>query len=289
MQLSNARANLIPALFVLLWSTGFIGAKFGLPYAEPFTFLTLRFLLVGSILGVWVLVTRAPWPTNPRLLMHASVAGLLVHAVYLGGVFTAIDLGINAGLAALIVGAQPLLTAALAGVTVGEQISRRQWLGFIIGFGGVSLVVTGEIHFSGDQLAGLLACICALFGITLGTLYQKRHCTTMDLRSVTLVQYLATLVALATLSLVLETREVDWNGEFVFALVWLSVVLSVGAVMLLWWLVRHGGAAKVASFFYLVPPVTAIIAYLLFGETFTVQALVGFALAAAGVAVVHRG
>ena len=289
MQPSSRAVESVPLVFVALWSTGFIGAKFGLPYAEPFTFLAWRFALVCLLFGGWVLLSGAPWPRDRRLVFHVAVAGLLVHSVYLGGVFSAIDRGVNAGLAALIVGAQPLLTALLVGVTLDERVSRRQWLGLVVGFGGVALVVTGEIHFSGDQLVGLGMCITALLGITAGTLYQKKFCTAMDLRSGALIQYLVTLAATLLLALALESGSVAWNGEFVFALAWLSLVLSVGAVTLLWWLVRHGAAAKVASLFYLVPPVTSLLAFALFDETFTLQGLAGFGLAAVGVALVHRG
>lgn len=282
-------AALMPAVFVLLWSTGFIGAKFGLPYAEPLTFLLIRLGLVAVVLAGVALAARAPWPATWGQAGRIALAGLLVHGVYLSGVFAAIAHGLPAGLTALIVGLQPLLTAALAGRFLGERVSGRQWTGLLLGLAGVALVVWEKIHFDAGQMAGLALAAMALLGITVGTLYQKRHGAGMDLRSGTAIQYGATAAVLAVLAPALETMRVDWTGEFLFALAWLSGVLSVGAIFLLFLLIRRGEAARVASLFYLTPPVTALIAWGLFGERLGIPALIGMAVAACGVALVNRG
>lgn len=276
-----------PGLFVVLWSSGFIGAKFGLPYAEPFTFLLLRLCLVSSILVVAALAGRAPWPTGFKEIGHVTVAGLLVHGAYLGGVFAAIHDGLPAGLVALIVGLQPLITAALVGRLFGENVTARQWLGLVLGLFGVWLVVSQKVALTAG-LGAYLWCVTALFGITAGTLYQKRFCTRMDLRSGTAVQYMATCVLLAILALSLETMHIEWTAQFVFALLWLVFVLSVGAIFLLFLLIRQGQAARVASLFYLTPPTVAVMAWALFGESLPPVALAGFAVVALGVALARR-
>lgn len=285
-------ASAMPALFVLLWSTGFIGAKFGLPYAEPFTFLLLRFGVVIAILGAITLAVRAPWPANWAQVGHIAVAGLLVQGIYLGGVFAAIHLGVPAGVSALIVGIQPLLTAAVVGPFLGERVRARQWFGFVLGFIGVALVVTRTLHFDGARegasLSGLALCGAALLGITAGTLYQKKYCAGLDLRTGALIQFGASALMMIPLSVLFEHQHIAWTRDFLFALLWLSLVLSVGAISLLFILIRRGAASRVASLFYLVPPVTAIMAYLIFGETLGPLALIGMAIAAFGVALVNR-
>ncbi|MBP2315811.1 DMT family transporter [Azospirillum soli] len=280
--------RLMPGVFVLLWSTGFIGAKYGLPYAEPLTFLLVRLALVAAVLGVVALVTRAPWPKTWAEAGRIALAGLLVHGVYLSGVFCAIAKGMPAGVTSLIVGLQPLLTAALSGPLLGERVTARQWGGLLLGLAGVALVVSEKISFDSANLMGMGLAGAALLGITLGTLYQKRHGTAMDLRSGAAIQYAVTAAVLAVLAPMFETMQVQWTGEFVFALLWLSFVLSVGAIFLLFALIRRGAAARVASLFYLVPPVTAVIAWAMFDERLGALALVGMAMAVAGVAMVNR-
>jgi len=278
----------VPALFVVLWSTGFIGARLGLPHAGPLTFLALRYGLAAGLLVLVALATRASWPRRPAEIGHYAVAGLLVHGVYLGGVFIGISLGVEAGVSALIVGLQPLLTAALARVSLGERVAPRQWVGLGLGLLGVALVLARKLgQGPGDALGGL-ACIAALFGITLGTLYQKRFCAGMDLRTGSVVQFIAAGLVTAPLALLFEGFRVAWTGEFVFALLWLVLVLSLGAVSLLYVLIRRGAAAEVASLFFLVPPCTALIAWPLFGERLGPLALIGMALTAAGVALASR-
>lgn len=278
----------MPPLFVLLWSTGFIGAKFGLPYAEPFTFLLIRMVAVSSLLAAAALMWRASWPRSWRLVGHVAWAGLLVHGGYLGGVFLAIHWGLSAGATALVVGLQPLLTAALAGPLLGERISRGQWVGLVLGLVGVVLVVSSKLAAGAGALIGLGPAAFSLLCITFGTLHQKRYCGGMDLRSGAAIQYAAAAALYAGLALSTETMQVEWTGEFIFALVWLTLVLSVGAIFLLFIMIRAGAASKVASLFYLTPPTTALIAWGLFGETMSAVALAGMALAAAGVWLANR-
>jgi drug/metabolite transporter (DMT)-like permease len=279
----------MPGVFVLLWSTGFIGAKFGLPYAEPMTFLALRFALVAVLLALAGLVTRAPWPRGGAALGRLALTGVLVHTVYLGGVFASIHQGVPAAVSALIVGLQPLLTAALAGPVLGERVGRLQWLGLVLGLVGVGLVVESKLALGiGTPFAMGLSGL-ALVGITLGTLYQKRVGGGMDLRTGNAVQFAAAALACLPVALAFETMRIDWTPQFVFALGWLVVVLSLGAITLLMLLIREGAASRVASYFYLVPPVTAVEAWLLFDERLGPLALVGMALVALGVALAARG
>lgn len=273
-----------PALFVVLWSTGFIGARLGLPHAGPLTFLSLRYALVAGLLVLVSLASRAPWPRRLTDIGHFAVAGLLMHGVYLGGVFLGISMGVEAGVSAVIVGLQPLLTAALAGVLLSERVTLRQWVGLVLGMSGVTLVLAGKMGQAPGSLLGSIACVAALIGITVGTLYQKRFCAGMDLRTGSVVQFVAAGLATAPLAFWLEDMHVRWDAEFVFALLWLVLVLSLGAVSLLYVLIRRGAASQVASLFFLVPPCTALIAWPLFGETLGPSALAGMAITAIGVA-----
>jgi drug/metabolite transporter (DMT)-like permease len=277
-----------PGLFVFLWSTGFIFAKLGLPYAEAFTFLTLRFGIVTALMLVVALATRAPWPRGVGQMGHIFVVGVLMHGAYLGGTFAAIGAGVSAGVAALVVGLQPLLTAAVVGPFLGERVSARQWIGLVLGFGGVALVLENKIGLGEAPLWGYGFSFLSLLGITIATLYQKRFCSTMDWRSGGVIQYFAATLSMLPAALLFETRAVHWTGEFVLAMLWLVVMLSFGAVTLLNWLIRRGAAARVASLFYLVPPVVAVEAYVIFGEELHALALAGMALTALGVALVMR-
>ena len=279
---SDAATRFAPLLFVLLWSTGFIGAKYGLPHAEPLSFLLVRYLLVLSLMTLIALATRAPWPKDGRQWFHIGVAGLLVHAVYLGGVFVAISKGLPAGVTSLVVGIQPLLTAVGAGWLLNETVLKRQWAGLVLGFVGVAMVVSGKLG-SGFGLAALWPALAALAGITAGTLYQKRFCPHFDWRTGAIAQFLPTAVATGLVVGLSDNFRVDWVPDFVFALSWLVLVLSVGAISLLNWLIRHGSAVNLASLFYLVPPCTALIAWFLFDERLAGMALVGMALAVWGV------
>ena len=282
-----------PLLFVLLWSTGFIGAKFGLPYAEPLTFLSTRYVLVIALMTLLALAMRASWPASPREAFHIGVTGLLVHALYLGGVFMSIHRGLPAGVSALVVGMQPLLTAAAAGLLLGERVSRWQWLGLAMGFAGVGLVVGSKATIDAAALAELghmlAPALAALVGITAGTLYQKRFCPRFDLRTGSVVQFLPTLAVSAIIALNTETMHIEWTGDFIFALGWLVVVLSVGAVSLLGLLIRSGSAVNVASLFYLTPPATALIAWAMFDERLSALAITGMGIAVGGVWLARKG
>ena len=274
--------RVFPLLFVVLWSTGFIGARLGLPHTEPLTFLFVRYVAVVVLMLAIALATRAPWPQGWRAWFHIGVAGLLLHGVYLGGVFIAISLGLPAGVAALVVGVQPLLTAIGAGWLLGETVLRRQWVGLLLGLGGVALVVANKMG-SVFGLHAIVPCVIALLAITAGTLYQKRFCPRFDWRSGAVAQFVPTALATGLCAWVFETGRMDLTGEMVFALVWLVLVLSVGAVSLLNWLIRQSSAVNIASLFYLVPPCTAVVAWALFGESFSQLALVGMALVVGGV------
>ncbi|MBC7665834.1 MAG: DMT family transporter [Caulobacter sp.] len=282
---AKAFAPFVPLLFVVLWSTGFIGAKLGLPDCGPLTLLTLRYVAVLLVMGAVALVTRAPWPAAPAQWLHIGVSGLLVHAVYLGGVFTAIRLGLPAGVTALVVGLQPVLTALGAGLFLRERVRAAQWAGLALGLVGVVLVVAHKVAGSGGPAAAalLVPAVVALLGITAGTLYQKRFCPRFDLRTGSVIQFLPCLVVTALAAWRTETMAVHWTPAFAFALAWLVLVLSVGAVSLLNTLIRSGSAVNVASLFYLTPPTTALIAWAMFGETLTGLALAGMGLAVAGV------
>lgn len=283
----------MPILFVLLWSTGFIGAKFGLPYAEPFTFLFIRFVLTLLLLTPLVVAMCISWPSSPMLWVHIAIAGCLVHGAYLGGVFYGISLGMPAGLAALLVGLQPLLTAAFAGPLLGERLTRRQWLGLMLGLIGIVFVLgskleIGESLFDGFGINALLCVTTALIGISVGTLYQKRYCTSMPLLSGAVIQYLAAGVLLGCGALLFETREVEWTITFALTLGWLVLILSVAAILLLMALIKKGEASRVASLFYLVPPVTALQAWWLFDERLPLLGLGGMLIALVGVVMVVR-
>jgi drug/metabolite transporter (DMT)-like permease len=279
----------MPLLFVFLWSTGFIATKLGLPYAPPVTFLILRFAVVVVLMLPIAILFRAPWPNSPQQVAHIAVAGALLHGGYLVGVFGSIHFGMSAGLVALIVGLQPILTAFAAVPLLGEHVSRRQWLGLLLGLGGVVLVVLQKISLSGLSALSIGMALIALVSITIGTVYQKRFCAPFDLRSGSVIQFVAAGLALLPFGLALETMRVEWTPDFVFALAWLALVLSIGAISLLTLLIRRGAATTVASLFYLTPPTTAVMAYLLFGETLTGIAMVGMVLAIAGVALVAAG
>jgi drug/metabolite transporter (DMT)-like permease len=289
---ATTRDRFYPVLFVALWSTGFIGAKFGLPDAEPLTFLAVRYAMVLVLMAGLAWAMRAPWPREPRAWLHIGVSGLLVHAVYLGGVFTAIGHGLPAGVTALVVGLQPVLTALGAGLWLGEQVAPRQWLGLALGFVGVGLVVAHKVLGAGAAAADwapmLAPAVIALLGITAGTLYQKRFCPRFDLRSGSVVQFLPCLVVTALAAWATETMQVRWTASFAFALGWLVLVLSLGAVSLLNLLIRRGSAVNVASLFYLVPPTTALFAWGLFGETLTGWSLLGTGVAVFGVWLARR-
>ena len=277
-----------PGLFVLLWSTGFVGAKYGLPYAPPFLFLALRLAIAAVLLAGLAATIGGARMTSRQQYGRAAVVGLLLHAGYLGGTFFGISRGIPAGVAAVIVSLQPVLTAVLAAGALGERPSPRQWLGLALGLGGVALVVGPGIAGSSAPLpvSGVVSCLVALVSGTLGTVYQKRHGDGIPLVWGTAVQYGAATVALLAAAAATEDLSIHWTAHFVGALVWLVLVLSIGAVLLLLLLLRRGTAAGVSSLYYLVPPATAVEAWFLFGERVSGLSLIGIAVTAVGVALV---
>ena len=284
----NRLLPFFPAIFVLLWSTGFIGARYAMPHAEPFTFLSMRYALALLVLGVVVAVTASPWP-GWRPAGHAMIAGGLIHGVYLGGVFFAVRHGLNAGIAALIVGLQPVLTTILAALFLGEKVKPRHLLGLALGLVGVALVILPKLDSGGEyRFVTLAPVFLSALAISAGSVWQKRFVGGVDLRVGTALQYLGALVPTLVLARLSETMAVDWTGELVFALVWLVFVLSIGAVFLMLYLIREGAVSQVASLMYLVPGVTAIEAFLLFGETLSPVQLAGLVLAGVGVAAATR-
>lgn len=285
---SSRFARFAPSAFVCLWATGFIGGKLGLPFAEPLTFLLIRFIAVLLILIPIALLMKAPWPASKADWGHTVVAGLLLHAGYLGGVFSAIHHGMPAGIVSLIVGLQPVLTAVFAAIWFKDKVSPRQWLGLVLGFAGVALVLSGKIATKHWDPASFALALMALAAITVGTLYQKRYCPSINLLSGTVIQYGACMVLYAMLAPMLETMQVRWTGQFIFALCWLVLVLSIASIMLLYELIRRGAATSVTSLFYMVPPTTAFMAWLIFDETLSTWAFAGMALCGLGVWLVVR-
>lgn len=277
----------MPAVFVLLWSTGFIVAKYAAAHAPPLTFLLWRFAAAVLVLLPVIWLTGARWPSTARVWLHVAVVGVLLQATYLGGVWWAIAEGVPAGASALIVGLQPLLTAVFAG-WVGEQASLRQWAGLVMGFTGVALVLSDRVALPSTGLAPILVNLLALAGITAGTLLQKRLGPAVDLRTGSAIQFGASFFALLPLVALSGRWRVDPSPEFWFALLWSVLVLSLAAMALLLTMIRRGRATDVASLMYLTPPATALLAWLLFGERLGALAWAGVVLAMAGVALVLR-
>jgi drug/metabolite transporter (DMT)-like permease len=280
----------MPLVFVVIWSTGFIVAKYGLPYAPPLTFLMLRFIGVLGVLIPLVLLARAPWPIGK--IRHIAVAGVLVQAGYLGGVWCGISLGMPAGLSALIVGLQPILTA-FAAPLVGESVRGRQWAGLVLGLCGVALVVANKISLIGLSTSSIALSLLALVAITVGTLYQKRYCANFDLRTGTVIQFAASTIVVLPFAIAFENFDpgfssVNWTPQFVGAWLWSIFALSIGAIFLLFALIRKSAATSVTSLMYLTPPTTAAMAWLMFGEKFSFVGIAGMLLAVAGVALVVR-
>jgi drug/metabolite transporter (DMT)-like permease len=277
----------MPLVFVLLWSTGFIVARYGMPLAPPMTFLALRYSFSILCLLLWIMLTGIPWPSTRIQWLHLSVTGLLMHGGYLGGVWAAVKAGMGSGLIALIVGLQPVLTAFWLSFT-GGHVTRRQWAGLVLGFAGLVLVVSRKLGAGGEADAfNLSLAIFALFCITTGTLYQKRFVTPCDVRSANTVQLLAALLVTLPMAL-LEAESIRWNAEFAGAMAWSVLVLTLGASSLLYMLIHRGAATAVTSLLYLVPPTTAVMAWVLFSEPITPVTLAGTALTALGVSLVVK-
>ncbi len=279
-------ARLAPALFVFLWASGFIGARYAMPWAEPFSFLSLRFLLAMVLMGPFVPFIRRGVRWSWRAMAHSLVTGVLLHGIYLGCVFWAIDQGMPAGLAALLVGLHPLLTALAAGPVLGEQVTVRHWIGLMVGFAGVALVLSPDLgsFAEGVNWVTFAASLVAVAGLSAGTVWQKRFVRQDDLITGTCLQYLGAALFTGLIGLVWEEQIFTITGELLFALAWLVLVMSVGAILLLMYLIREGQASRVSSLFYLVPAVTAVQAWILFGETLTLMQMIGMLIAGLGVA-----
>ena len=260
--------RLAPAIFVCLWATGFVGARLSMPYAEPGSFLALRFGLAFAILAILALIVGASWPKRNDAI-HAMIAGSLIHGIYLGGVFWAVNRGMPGGISAVLVGLQPLLAAFMAYGWIGEKITTRHLIGLPIGLLGVVLVLWPglDLTSSGINAPTIVACVLAVLSISLGTVYQKRYLTGVDLRTGTALQYVGAFVPVFLLAFLFENFQITWNTSTLFALGWLLFVLSIAAVFLLMWLIREGSVAKVSSLFFLVPAVAAAMTWFLFGET----------------------
>jgi drug/metabolite transporter (DMT)-like permease len=288
MRLTNVAIAAAPVLFVLLWCTGFVGARFGLSYIEPLTFLAVRMAFVVLVLGAIALISGVRWPDRMEI-GHSFVAGMFVHGLYLGGVFTAVSQGVPSGISALIPGLQPILTSTIANRFMGETVTRMQWFGLALGLGGVALVLHDHGIIAAAPPLGWIASFVSLIGITLGTLYQKRFCGRIDWRAGNLIQYIGAGLLFTAGAFALETRVIHWSGELIFAIAWLVIVLSIAAVGLMYWLIRRSAATGFASLFYLVPVVTALMAYLLFGEKLDALSIAGMVICAVGVVIVNRG
>jgi drug/metabolite transporter (DMT)-like permease len=292
---SDGWLSAIPLVFLLIWSTGFIVARYGMPHAPPLSFLALRYALSISCFLAWIAWAKVAWPQSRAQWLHLSLTGILMHAGYLGGVWVAVKAGMGSGLSSLIVGFQPVLTAIWLAYSLrgSDQpgVSRRQWFGLLLGFVGLLMVVWRKLtlgtpldHVTPVNMAFALA---ALLSITVGTLYQKRFVQACDVRSANTVQLLAALVVTLPFAL-METEAMRWNGELLAAMTWSVLGLTVGGSSLLYMLIQRGAAASVTSLMYLVPPTTALMAWLLFGEAITWVTLLGTALTAVGVSWVVR-
>ena len=286
----TAFARAMPWLFVLIWSTGFVVARLAMPHAPPFGFLTLRFVFSAACFAVWIAAVRAPWPRGRAQGLHLAVTGVLMQAGYLGGVWAAVKAGLGAGTTALLVGLQPVLTALWlsrnAEVRGTSAMSLRRWLGLVLGFGGIVLVVWPKIGGEATP-ANLAMAIVALLSITAGTLYQKRFVAPCDVRTASAVQMAAAFAVCLPLAL-LEREAIDWHPNMIIAMVWSVGALTLGGSSLLYLLIQRGEATTVTSLLYLVPPCTALMAWAMFGESLTAVMMAGIAITVAGVALVVR-
>jgi drug/metabolite transporter (DMT)-like permease len=276
----------IPMGFVLLWSTGFVVARWSAPHSPPLVFLALRVAIAALVLALWAVLARAPWPQR-KAIWHLTFAGMLVHGCYLAGVWVAISQGMPAGLTALIVNLQPVLTALTAPWWLGERQSARGWLGLFLGFAGVAMVVAHRVSIDHLALSSIVFSVIALVGITAGSLWQKRFVPQFDLRTGTCIQYVASFLILAPLAWLFEGVWPAWHPDLLGTMLWSVFALSIGAVFLMFMLMRRGEATRVASLFYLVPPVTALMAWALFREPFGLMAAFGMVVTAVGVSLVQ--
>ena len=279
----------MPAVFVVIWSTGFVVARFGMPHAPPFGFLCWRYALSVAAFLVWIVVTHAPWPRTRQQWLHLGVTGAFVHAGYLGGVWSAVKIGMGAGTVALIVGLQPVLTALWVSWHGTEhRVTGRQWVGLALGFAGLLLVVWRKLGIGEVDATNLAMALVALLSITAGTLYQKRYVSRCDVRTANTVQLLTALAITLPLALWAESEPMRWNAQSIGAMAWAVLGLTLGGSSLLYLLIQRGAATRVSSLMYLVPPCTAVLAWLMFGEALGGGVLAGLALTALGVGLVVR-
>ncbi len=277
----------MPLLFIILWSSGYIGGAVGLEYAEPFTMTLFRFGSAAVILLAVAVLLKAPWPKGMQLI-HVSVVGLLIQATQFGGLYSGMNLGVPAGVSALIVGTMPILTALGAGLFLGETVTKKQWSGLLLGVCGVALVVSEGLNFSNIDPIGYLFVVVALIGITSGTLYQKKFCQAMDLRTGGAIQLGIAAIVMWVLASTNETMVVDWSFGFIASTAWLALMNSIGAISLMYLMLRRGKASTVASLFFLIPPTTAVMATVVLGDDFKVVEMIGFAVAVSGVYLATR-
>ena len=281
-----------PALFVFLWSTGFVGAKYIVPYAEPFTFLTIRYFLAALILFAIAYAFKQPLKLNKEQFKASFAVGILLHVIYIGGVFYAVSLGVSAGISAVIVSIQPVLVSLLAVPLLGERLRWVQVVGLFLGVAGIALLLLPKV-FQGDytastSIAGIVICVIALLGTSGGYLVQKKLGGEIPFLSGTGAQYAISAIAFAILSVATEDQIIQWVPEFFFGLAWIVFMLSIASIVLLYGMLRNGSASKVSSLYYLVPPVAAIQAYFLFDEVIGLVGIIGMALAGLGVVLVMR-
>ncbi|MFP6775184.1 MAG: DMT family transporter [PS1 clade bacterium] len=278
--------NYIPWIFVWIWSTGFLAAKYGLPYAEPFILLTYRFGITLLVLLPIIIIQRRNWANSLSNLLHLLISGILIHGIYLGGVFQAIKWGMPAGLSSMIIGLQPIIMALIASSMLKEFISKKQWLGIVISLLGLYLVLSGHLaNVTTLEIsnASIVIVFVALFAVSLGVIYQKRFCSSMDLVTGTWVQYLGALVVCLTISMFFEAGKIQWEVPFIATLVWQVLGLSIGAILLLMVMIKNEASTRVGSYFYLVAPAVTVQAWFLFDEELTMVAMFGILLITLGV------
>jgi len=278
----------LPLLFIVMWSSGYVAGKAALPFVGPYTMIFLRFASAALVLLMVAVATRAPWPKAWKDVGHIAVVGLLIQAMQFSGLYTGINFGVSAGVSALIVGTMPIFVALGASVFLSERIKPHQWIGLLIGLAGVVLVVSEKFSFGEATVGGYIAILFALFGITLGTLYQKKFCTSMDLRTGGFIQLSVAATFAFVAAHTLEDLYFQVTPTFLFATSWMSLVNSIGAISVLYVMIRRGEASKVASLFYLIPGMTALMAFVILGETLQPLAMIGFAVTACGVYLNNR-
>ena len=279
---------MLPLLFVTLYGSGFVGAKLGLPYAEPLTFLVWRFAFSSLLSALIAMGLGSPWPRKIKEIGHIMMAGLLLQGTFSAGVFVAIYLGVLPAVSALIIALQPILVALGASLVLDEVVFLRQWLGLLLGLVGVALVVSHNISFNQAHMLGILMAVVGLLGLSMGNLYQKRFCANMNVFTGGVIQSIAAFSAVLVGAVSFESMTIQWTGQFLFALTWMTVVVSLGAVSLLYVLIRHGEVSQVASIFYLVPVSTAILAFLIDHQTIDYFGMLGMMITALGIVLVNK-